>query len=72
MKTRKLYSVRHHPSGLVFGCNVGHKARILPRVAALRIAKRLRRSGLEITCWPIIVNVTAGEAADLDRRYGKG
>lgn len=69
-KTRKLYQVRNHPNGgLWSGRQVGHKARLLPRAAAMRIAKRLRKSGLVITVDPIMVNVTPEQAACLDRRY---
>lgn len=70
LKTRKLYQIRHHANGgLWSGRQVGHKARLLPRAAAVRIAKRLRKSGLFITCDPIMVNVTPEQAAYLDARY---
>lgn len=70
IKTRKLYQVRNHPNGgLSSGRHVGYKGRLLPRAAALRIAKRLRKSGLFITTDPITVNVTPTQAAYLDRRY---
>lgn len=69
-KQRKLYQVRNHGNnGLWSGRQVGHKARLLPRAAALRIAKRLRKSGLTITCDAIFVNVTKEQAEYLDRRY---
>ncbi|HWU71829.1 MAG TPA: hypothetical protein VN017_10800 [Pseudoxanthomonas sp.] len=70
IKTRKLYQVRNHANGgLWSGRQVGHKARLLPRAAAMKIAKRLRKSGLFITIDPIMVNVTPEQAAYLDRRY---
>lgn len=70
LKTRKLYQVRHHANGgLWSGRQVGHKARLLPRVAAMRIAKRLRKSGLFITVDPIMVNLTPEQSAYLDARY---
>lgn len=70
IKTRKLYQVRHHENGgLWHGRHVGHKGRLLPRAPAMRIAKRLRKSGLFVTCDPIIVNVTSAQAEYLDRRY---
>lgn len=68
IKTRKLYQIRVHHSGC-FGRQVGHKARLLPRTAALRVAKRLRKCGLDISTDPILVNVTPEQAAYLDRRY---
>lgn len=71
-KARKLYQVRHHGSdGLSMGRQVGHKARLLPSVAAQRIAKRLRRFGLFVTVDPIMVNVTHEQGAYLDRRHAK-
>ena len=70
IKTRKLYQVRHHANGgLWSGRSVGHKAKLLPRAAAMRIANRLRKSGLFITVDPIMVNITAAQAAYLDARY---
>lgn len=70
IKTRKLYQVRHHANGgLWYGRQVGHKARLLPRAAAQRVAKRLKAAGLFITIDPITVNVTPEQAAYLDRRY---
>lgn len=69
-KTRKLYQVRNHANGGMWsGRQVGHKARLLPRAAAMRIAKRLRKAGLFITIDPILVNVTPEQAVYLDRRY---
>lgn len=72
LKARKLYQVRHHANGgLWSGKCVGHKARLLPRATALRVAKRLRKAGLFITCDPILVNLTPEQAAYLDRRAAK-
>lgn len=70
LKTRKLYQVRNHPNdGRSSGKHVGYKMRLLPRAAAMRIAKRLRKSGLFITVDPIMVNLTKQQAAYLDARY---
>lgn len=70
LKARKLYAVRHHANGgLSIGRVVGHKARLMPRAAALRIAKRLRKAGLVITCDAVTVNCTPEQRAYLDRRY---
>lgn len=67
---RKLYQVRHHGNGgLLSGRQVGHKARLLPRAAAFRVAKRLRQAGLYVTCDPICVRVTHSQAMELHRRY---
>jgi len=68
-KTRKLYQVRNTRPGYTFGQTVGHKCRLLPRAAAMRVAKRLRRAGIDATISPLIVNVTPEQAAYLDRRY---
>ncbi|MDF3881088.1 hypothetical protein [Cupriavidus basilensis] len=69
MKRRKLYQVRVHLAGSVFGKQVGHKCRLLPRGAARRVANRLRECGLLVTIDPLVVNLTQVEAAYLDRRY---
>jgi hypothetical protein len=70
IKPAQLYQVRHHANGgLCSGRAVGHKARLLPRSAALRIAKRLRNSGLFITCDPIMVNTTKEQREYLAVRY---
>lgn len=70
LKPAKLYLVRHHPNGgLWSGRSVGHKARLLPRTVAMRIAKRLRKSGLFITCDPIFVNTTKEQREYLVARY---
>ena len=70
VKPRKLYQIRHHANdGLWSGRQVGHKARLLPRKAALKIAKRLRKSGLFITVDPIMVNTTKEQREYLDSRY---
>lgn len=68
-KTRKLYQIRNHRAGHTFGQTVGHKCRLLPRAAAARIAKRLRRAGLDVTIAPVVVNCTAEQIAYLERRY---
>jgi hypothetical protein len=69
IKTRKLYQVRNYRAGYTFGQTVGHKARLLPRSAAARIAKRLRRAGLDVKISPVTVNVTPEQAFYLDTRY---
>lgn len=69
-KSRKLYVVRNHANnGLCMGREVGYKARLLPRKIAMRIAKRLRKSGLFITVDAMIVNLTYEQSEYLDRRY---
>jgi hypothetical protein len=68
-KTRKLYQIRNYRAGYTFGTTVGHKARLLPRAAAARIAKRLCRCGLDVKISPIMVNVTPEQAYYLDARY---
>jgi len=70
-KTRKLYQIRIHTFGHTFGKTVGHKARILPRNAAQRIAKRLRKSGHDVELFPMQVNLTVEQCAYLDNRYSK-
>ena len=70
-KTRKLYQIRIHTFRHTFGKTVGHKARILPRNAAQRIAKRLRKSGHDVELFPMQVNLTVGQCAYLDNRYSK-
>lgn len=70
IKERKLYAVRNHPmNGAWSGVTVGHKARLLPRKAAMKIAKRLRKSGLFITIAPLIINTTKEQRDYLDCRY---
>ena len=69
LKTRKLYQVRQTPARHSFGRTVGHKARLLPRAAAARIARRLRRAGVDAMISPLLVNVTPAQAAYLDARY---
>lgn len=69
LKPRKLYQVRNYRAGYTFGQTVGHKARLLPRAAAARIAKRLRQCGLDVKIAPVLVNCTPEQAAYLDRRY---
>lgn len=67
LKTRTLYQVRHHTGRC--GRQVGHKARLLPRKAALRVSRRLTRAGLFITLDRVVVNVTPAQADYLKRRY---
>ena len=70
IKPRKLYQVRHHANnGLWSGRHVGYKGRLLPRAAAMRVAKRLRKAGLFITVDPIMVNTTQAQRDYLDKRY---
>lgn len=69
IRTRKLYQVRVHPAGRVFGQHVGHKGRLLPRAPAARVARRLRQSGLTVTIDPMIVKVTPQQVANLAARY---
>ena len=70
IKERKLYAVRNHPmNGAWSGVTVGHKARLLPRSAAMKIAKRLRKSGLFITIAPLVVNTTKEQRDYLSSRY---
>lgn len=71
MKTRKLYEVRSYQAGYTFGKTVGHKCRLVPRTAAVRIVKRLRRCGLDVHISAVVVNVTPEQIAYLDRRYGR-
>ena len=54
-KQRKLYSVRHAPKGHVFGKPVGYKQRLLARNVALRVVKRLKRSGVDAYETPLLV-----------------
>ncbi|WP_454909670.1 hypothetical protein [Variovorax gossypii] len=68
-RKRKLYQVRIHREGHVFGKQVGHKCRLLPRIAAQRVASRIRRGGLMVTIDPVQVNVTPLQAVELARRY---
>ncbi len=72
-KQRKLYQVRYFAGGR-FSKQVGFKARLVPRAAANRIAKRMRkaarRQGIEIQIAPVLVNCTAEQIAYLERRYG--
>lgn len=53
---RKLFSVRYFPSGCVFSVPVGHKARLLPYRQANRVAKRLKRSGVDVIVYSMFVN----------------
>lgn len=69
LRKRKLYQVRIHREGYVFGKQVGQKCRLMPRFAAARVASRIRRSGMMVTIDPVLVNVTHEQAAELARRY---
>lgn len=69
LRKRKLYQVRIHREGYVFGKQVGHKCRLLPRFAAARVATRIRRGGMTVTIDPVLVNVTPEQSAELARRY---
>lgn len=69
MKTRKLYSVRYYELDKVFGKHAGYKGRLLPRVAAQRVARRLRKAGLDVQISPLVVNVTPAQEDYLKRRY---
>lgn len=71
MKTRKLYQIRIHTFGHTFGKQVGFKCRLLPRSAAYRIAKRLRKSGHDVELFPMQINLTPEQIAYLDNRYAK-
>lgn len=68
-KTRKLFQVRVHRPDHTFGEQVGHKCRLLPRVAAARVARRLRRAGLDVTIDPISVKLTPEQVSYLANRY---
>jgi hypothetical protein len=70
LKTRTLYQVLYFRD--IHSCSrpVGFKGRLLPRFVALRVAKRLRRSGFTIKVVPFPIKLTAAQLADLQRRYG--
>jgi hypothetical protein len=69
IKSRKLYQVRYYAEGATFGVTVGFKCRLMPRSAAARIAKRLRRAGLDVKISPLSVNCTPEQIAYLNQRY---
>ena len=69
MKSRKLYEIRVHTSTNIFGKQIGHKRRLLPRNIAIRIANRLRKSGHDIETFPVKVNLTSEQCLTLDNRY---
>ena len=69
-KTRTLYSVSYYRTGHVVGTAVGRKARLIPLRIARRIARRLRRSGLEVQLASMVVRLTPSQAEHLARRYG--
>lgn len=69
-KTRTLYSVRYYRTGQAIGTTVGHKCRLVPLRIARRIARRLRRRGLEVQLAQMVVRVTPEQVGYLERRYG--
>ncbi|WP_186083070.1 hypothetical protein [Burkholderia gladioli] len=69
-KTRTLYSVRYYRADHAIGTAIGHKARLVPLRIARRIARRLRRSGLEVQLASLVVRLTPEQAEHLARRYG--
>lgn len=71
MKQRKLYAVRTHAFDGVFGKEVGHKSRLIPRKAAQRVAKRLKATKKFewVEIYPMMINLTNEQCAYLDRRY---
>lgn len=69
MKQRTLYSVRYYQPNHVIGTAVGYKCRLVPRRVAQRIARRLRRNGLDVQIAPLAVRLTQQQADHLERRY---
>ena len=69
-KRRTLYSVRYYRTGHVIGTAIGHKAGLVPLRTARRIARRLRRSGLDVQLASMVVRLTPGQAEHLAWRYG--
>lgn len=69
MKKRTLYTVRYYRPDHVMGTAIGYKARLVPRRVAQRIARRLRRNGLDVQIAPLAVHLTQQQADHLDRRY---
>lgn len=66
---KKLYSVRFTPTGSKIGNAVGHKGRLVPLSAAIKLAKRLCRSGVDADISALMVSVTPSQAAYLKNRY---
>jgi hypothetical protein len=69
MKSRTLYQVRNYRAGTIFGTAVGHKCRLIPRSAAIRIRNRLKKMGLDVMISPMKVNVSKEQDLYLARRY---
>lgn len=69
LKSRKLYQVRVYCGAITR--QVGRKGRLLPRAAAVRVAQRLRRSGLFVTVDPMMINLTPLQSSAMDRRHKK-
>lgn len=69
LKQRTLYSVRYYRPDQVIGRAIGFKSRLVPRRVAQRIARRLRRCGLDVQIAPLAVRLTQEQADHLDRRY---
>lgn len=68
-RIRKLFQIRVHRPESIFGVQVGHKCRLVPRAPAVRLARRLRRSGLTVTIDPIVVKLNREQVSYLDNRY---
>ena len=69
MKKRTPYSVRYYQPDHAIGTAIGFKCRLVPRRVAQRIARRLRRNGLDVQIAPLAVHLTQQQADHLDRRY---
>lgn len=55
-KQRKLYDVRYFGAkGSVYSRSVGLKGRLLERHAALRVVRRLKRSGVDAIAAPMLI-----------------
>jgi hypothetical protein len=70
MKTKTLTEIRYFPAGSTFSRPVGFKHRLLPAATARRIAKRLRKSGVNVTLASHRVTLTGKERHYLLTRYG--
>ncbi|CAN7364775.1 hypothetical protein [Variovorax sp. LjRoot178] len=68
-RARKLFQIRIHRPGHIFGAQVGHKCRLLPRASAARVARRLREAGHTVTIDPILVKLTPEQVSWLANRY---